>query len=170
MVVDEVVAVDRDRPELAGDRGFRAGAEPDSGRAELGEVTAQQQGIERDRGCDDGLGHDALAAACRAAAVVVVLDADRAAVDERRRVAVVPGARGVPVAVAPGLVTEAHVLVDVGRGRVPGAAAAVADAEVGRGLASVGRGERGVGRAQGADHAVMDESDERCRVAGRELG
>ena len=88
----------------------------------------------------------------------------------RRRVAVVPGARGVPVAVAPGLVAEPHVLVDVGGGRVAGAAAAVADAEVGRGLTSVGRGERGVGRAERADHAVMDERDERCRVAGRELG
>ena len=31
VVVDEVVAVDRDRPELAGDRGFGAGAEPDPG-------------------------------------------------------------------------------------------------------------------------------------------
>jgi hypothetical protein len=92
VVVDEVVAVDRDRPELAGDRGLRAGAEPDPCGLELGEVAAQQQGIERDRRCDDGLGHDALAGACRAAAVVVVLDADRAAVDERRRVAVVPGA------------------------------------------------------------------------------
>ena len=78
MVVDEVVAVDRDRPELAGDGRLGAGTEPDTGGPELGEVAAQQQGIERDRRCDDGLGHDALAGACRAAAVVVVLDADRA--------------------------------------------------------------------------------------------
>ena len=104
------------------------------------------------------------------AAVVVVLDADRAAVDERRRVAVVPGARGVPVAVAPRLIAQAHVLVDVSRRRVAGAAAAGADAEVGRGLASVGRRERGVGRAERADHAVVDERDEWCRVARGELG
>jgi hypothetical protein len=70
VVVDEVVTVDRDRPELAGDRGFRAGAEPDPGGFLLGDVAPQQQGIERDRGCDDGLGHDTLAGACRAAAVV----------------------------------------------------------------------------------------------------
>jgi hypothetical protein len=170
VVVDQVVAIDRDRPELARDRGFRAGAEPEPCALELGEVAAQQQGIKRDRGRDDGLGHDALAVARRAAAVVVVLDADRAAVDERGRVAVVPGARGIPVAVAPGLVAESHVLVDVGGRRVPRAAAAGADAEVGRGRTSVGRGERGVGRAKGADHAVMDERDERCRVTGRELG
>jgi hypothetical protein len=69
-----------------------------------------------------------------------------------------------------GLVAQPHVLVDVGRRRVAGAAAAVADAEVGRRRTSVGRGERGIGRAERADHAVMDERDERCRVAGRELG
>jgi hypothetical protein len=51
------------------------------------------------------------------------------------------------------------------RRRVPRAAAAVADAEVGRGLASVGGGEGGVGRAQGADHPVVDEGDERCGIA-----
>jgi hypothetical protein len=77
VVVDDVVPVDRDRPELAGDRRLGAGAEPDPGAFELGEVAAQQQGIERDRGSDDGLGYDALAGACRAAAVVVVLDAVR---------------------------------------------------------------------------------------------
>jgi hypothetical protein len=93
VVVDEVVAIDRDRPELMGDRGIRAGAEPEPGASELGDVTAEQQGVERDRGGDDGLGHDAIAIACGAAAVVVVLDAHRAAVDEGRRVAVVPGAR-----------------------------------------------------------------------------
>jgi hypothetical protein len=79
VVVDEVVAIDRDRPELMGDRGIRAGAEPDPGASELGDVTAEQQGVERDRGGDDGLGHDAIAIACGAAAVVVVLAAHRAA-------------------------------------------------------------------------------------------
>ena len=51
-----MVAIDRDRPELADDRGFRAGAEPDPGAFEVAEVAAQQQGIEREpaRGTDPG--------------------------------------------------------------------------------------------------------------------
>jgi hypothetical protein len=43
VVVDEVVAVDRDRPEFAGDRGLGAGAEPEPCAFELARVATQSK-------------------------------------------------------------------------------------------------------------------------------
>ena len=99
VVVDEVMvrSIGIARSSRVARSRCRRGTDP--GGLELGEVAAQQQGVERDRGRDDGLGHGALAGACRAAAVawcsMLTVRLLSSVVGSRY----VPGARGGRVAV-----------------------------------------------------------------------